>query len=55
MCKKCRPDTYIPAMSQFQIVRTKCGEYLTLVDTSRYDPVWGFHKVLRVFGDGHVG
>lgn len=37
-------------MKQFVVVHTKVGAYLTVLDTSRYDGFWGFHRVLRRLG-----
>lgn len=31
------------AMAQFEVV----AGYLTVIDTSRYDIIWGFRRVLR--------
>ncbi len=34
-------------MNQFVIIRTAKGTYLTVIDLTRYDGFWGFHRVLR--------
>jgi hypothetical protein len=34
-------------MQQFVVVRTAVATYLTILDTTRYDGFWGFHRVLR--------